>query len=238
MGSARPGSERSILTTKDSVFDEHQLRRAIAVQKRTYALLRWLDDELSARSGFDPSLLRGIDDLAVWIERAAPQIPPDALPLDSDADSTAEYCRFFESFLAASFELDTSYDHPREESLPVGFQLFVERRRVLRRRKPDRHDRATADQLVERYVLGLAEGCGAMAERALEVARAEPRAAALAAYGEELIRRCRGEYVGPETLVLWRRFAWNEHGSPVRGFELRTADILRARDELEAALLH
>jgi hypothetical protein len=62
------------------------------------------------------------------------------------------------------------------------------------------------------------------------------RDAALATYGVELLRRCRGQAPGPSVLALWRQFAWKRSGSPIRDFELDATAILDAECRLRAAL--
>ena len=55
---------------------------------------------------------------------------------------------------------------------------------------------------------------------------------ALATYGTQTIHRAAGENVGPEILVLWRKFAWTPQGSPIRGFKLDADLVLRAEQQI------
>ncbi len=45
--------------------------------------------------------------------------------------------------------------------------------------------------------------------------------AGLLAYGRELLRRVEGKSRDEVSLALWRRFACDEHGAPLKGFELK-----------------
>jgi hypothetical protein len=61
-------------------------------------------------------------------------------------------------------------------------------------------------------------------------------AAALVAYGIELVRRMDDAGCGPAALALWRAFAWTPQGSPKHGFELTPQLILDAETSLVHAL--
>lgn len=56
------------------------------------------------------------------------------------------------------------------------------------------------------------------------------------AYGYDLKQREQGVAAGPESLALWRGFAWNEHGSPKPGFRLTAGSVVDAEVRLVAAL--
>lgn len=61
-------------------------------------------------------------------------------------------------------------------------------------------------------------------------------ALALAAYGEDLLRRLQGKSYGATTLVLWRRFAWVPEGSPKKEFVLSAEALLKADAMLRGKL--
>lgn len=61
-------------------------------------------------------------------------------------------------------------------------------------------------------------------------------AAALAAYGVELVARCAGQPSNVATLALWRQFAWEKAGSPKKDFVLRSEALLEAEERLVNAL--
>lgn len=60
---------------------------------------------------------------------------------------------------------------------------------------------------------------------------------AIAAWMSAIFRRMRGDYVGPEALVLWRRFAWSSKGSPKRDFKMTEAAVASAQVQVKAAVL-
>ena len=55
-------------------------------------------------------------------------------------------------------------------------------------------------------------------------------------YGYDLLQREKGIANGPAVLALWRTFAWNESGSPKRGFRLEAEMIAEAETRLLALL--
>ena len=59
---------------------------------------------------------------------------------------------------------------------------------------------------------------------------------ALVAYGRELLRRVEGLSEGTAVLALWRKFAWNEKGSPKKGFDLTAAMILEAQEKVKSSV--
>ena len=62
------------------------------------------------------------------------------------------------------------------------------------------------------------------------------RDAAYLAYAKSLKQRIQSSIGGVYILALWRQFAWFR-GRPIKGFELRAADILEAMERVRMVLI-
>ncbi len=55
---------------------------------------------------------------------------------------------------------------------------------------------------------------------------------ALLAYTDELLKRIEGHKEGPALLALWREFAWDDSGSPIKAFKLLSTMILKLEEKI------
>jgi hypothetical protein len=104
----------------------------------------------------------------------------------------------------------------------------------LQPRKLGRRDKEKARLLKKSFLERLArEGAISVQADGIDQLLRDPdasRSAALAAYGDELLRRLKGQASGAATLALWREFAWSAKGSPIKGFKLEARRIKEAEE--------
>ena len=227
------------------VLTPDEITLAVDIQRRSYRLLRWL--EKAFNDGFvspDTAGRYGSDEEAAqaWIEKHFLNIPPDARP--EDRRDLPMFATFFTSYLSNSFDLELNpgqqlYSPEAHCFCPICSWLV--QRPHLRPKKLTAADKKRAARLKRQFVEHLALQINApVTERLLDDLCGAPELRepiGLCTYAADLLQRLRGLNVGPASLALWRSFAWTPEGSPRRGFELRSADILRAQEELQRRLL-
>jgi hypothetical protein len=158
-------------------------------------------------------------------------------------EDLGDFARFFTTYVDSSFDL---VEYPGKQLYSEGAHCFcpfcswlVDAPR-LRSKKLTRADKTRASRLMVGALGAIA------AERRISLSDTEREAVsnegatreplALVAYGIGLMSRLRGIVEGPETLALWRTFAWLPEGSPKKGFELSADAILEAERQLVARL--
>ena len=211
------------------------------IQARGYALLRWIEESLD-RGLVVPDRVDGTiteqEAAQRWIRRHAPQFPPAARPPEGEIEA---FARFFSTYLASTFDFAVD-----PESVVTGDHCycpicsFLVRRPHLTPKKVDARAKRSARHLMIRFAQDLAAHHGiAASESEIEALVADRQVRtelALCAYGADLLQRMDGVAVGAGTLVLWRGFAWNAQGSPIKGFRLTAARILEAQEQVLACL--
>lgn len=211
------------------MFDPGELTRAVDLQKRSYALLRFLAD--AVKRGFvtfDTAHHYATLPAAAqaWIERHHDDLPPAARP---PAGHEVPFARMFATFLETSFDLvrdpgQRLYSPDAHCFCPMCSWLVDAPN--LRTKKPEAADKARARSAMLAALRSLAIQANAeVDESLLETCREQ---LALVAYGRDLLTRMAGGNVSPASLVLWRTFAWEKTGSPKKGFELEAETILAA----------
>jgi hypothetical protein len=174
------------------------------------------------------------------------KLPEDSCPISTNEQDMNEFASFFISYLFCSFEYLLT--EPRLVQLSGSnsdsncwCELCTRLTDApnLKLKKITNWDKGIADSLEEEAVRQLLltlhisvseEKINKLLE---ESTLAESRA--LIAYGIELIRRCNGEESDSSSLVLWRRFAW-ENGSPKKDFVLEIERITEAENKLISRL--
>ncbi|MBO6935999.1 MAG: hypothetical protein JJ863_13525 [Deltaproteobacteria bacterium] len=218
------------------------LRRAVGLQRKSYQLLRWLETALTEGFITPEATERYADHDAsalAWLEEHYLNLPLRGRPEREDLPA---FARFFTTYLRSTFDLEKD---PGDGGF-YGWMLYHQReferaprRQHFRPRKLKRVDRERADVMRLESLRALAERNGRDEATVTRlVARPELRpATSRLAYAEDLLRRVEGVAQGAATLDLWRAFAWTPEGSPVKGFQLRTEDLLAAQQVLAHALL-
>jgi hypothetical protein len=225
------------------IFDRAELERAVRLSQRGYALVRWLQRVLAPGTVSFDVVHRDppIEDAArEWVRRNQAALPREARPEPDELDGLAS---LFASYLLVSFD---HFDDPGERRAPspLGCCCPLCARIValphLQPKRLEEIDKWRARRLELAFLRDLAGSLGVAApDTALErlAERSELREPlAMATYARDLLGRIAGRFEGPETLALWRRFAWTASGSPKKGFSLTADAILAAEAELVAAL--
>lgn len=234
------------------MIDSSALSTAVETQRRCYRFLQLIkNDRLELTGGW---AIRGLhDDSTTEAERFKELVlahfetlPENARPVSSGDADTADFANFFVSYLICSFDVvdDPRFvqlDHTPVEDASCWCELCARLTGApnLKLKKITGRDQGIADSLEAEAVRLLveAENLSIAPEKTNELLKdgelRETRA--LVAYGIELVRRCRGETVDSSSLVLWRRFAW-QNGIPKRGFVLSAELIETAERGLAARL--
>ncbi len=224
---------------------EHELVEAIDIQQRCYRLLRWLNSHPEPAPQPDVTGHGVMDEVEVaeqWIRESYSLLPSDARPPDpSDAQFVRRFANYFTSFLLVSFEV---LDDPVMLESDCGCFCPICARLVpgprLQSRRVGSRAKADAKNASARSILGIASSLDVEMTEADALSRVRDpevrRASAVLAYAHDLIDRVNGRSADTMSLALWRRFAYDAHGKPIRGFEF-SADIVSSSRELLRKLI-
>jgi len=222
-------------------MDRESVERAVRIQRTGYRFLKWLESALE-RGFVEPEAAAGYaaEGAAAreWIERHWANLPPEARP---ERDEVEDFANYFTTYVDGSFTLDAD---PGEvlfsDHCNCPFCSWMVRRKHLRPARTLSGDKKRARTMQGNYVAQLALDLGLECDASLVEAlcgRSDLRAAiGLATYAADLQRRMRGFNEGAAALVLWRTFAWDEHGSPKRNFELTADEAWAAQDAIAREL--
>ncbi len=225
------------------MFRPDSLERAVDLQRRSYALLKWLAAAIdrgfiSTGAAHDYTTLRDVT--LHWIESHYADLPSVARPPRDDLEG---FANLFTSYMEGSFDLVAE---PGQRLFSPDAHCFCPMCSWLvdiphlQTKKLGRHEKTRARALQARAVRQLAiELDREIADEAIEALLDPPavrEAAGLVAYAHDLAKRIDGVSEGAVTLALWRSFAWLPSGSPKKGFELTARKILDAEATLVALI--
>jgi hypothetical protein len=227
------------------LLSETALTEAIDLQRRTYGLLRWVDQAIEREFvNFDAAhhYLSAAQAAAAWIRSHYDNIPPRFRPEAREGESLIHFANVFASYLLTSFDIVAEPGQrlvsPCGCFCPLCAHLVAASH--LRPKKLDGADKHRARTAMKRQLMLLAREAGArIDEESVGSMLDEPehqRQTALVAWAHELLARMRGEETDASVLALWRQFAWTPQGSPRKDFEPRVEDILAAERALMDAL--
>jgi hypothetical protein len=211
------------------VLDPVALEETIDLQRRSYALLKWLANAIPRGFiSFDTAhdYADSAESALAWLGEHFDNLPPAARPPTRDGKTMRRFANCFASYLETSFDLEEK-PGTRLKS-PCGcycpYCAIAVAAPHLRAKRLGRPDKSRAEQLERDAISKLAASrdlaVGTELVDALTADRSTREQAALVAYAVELLRRCDGAHVGPWVLALWRTFAWLPTGSPKQDFEL------------------
>lgn len=224
------------------MLSETELQEAVEIGNRAYKLLTWLNK--AVESGFISLEHAGryVGDreaAEAWLNKHFDDMPPDARPAERTETSIRRFASYLSTYLTSSFDLH-EVPGTRFEPGPGGYCCEMCGYRVpkshLQPKKLGRRDKEKARALKQSYTEALAKQHDLrVSPEVIDRVVREPEAskdAALASYGEELLRRVTGRASGTAALALWREFAWSPKGSPIKGFKLDADQIKRAEGKL------
>lgn len=223
------------------VLDEQAIRRAVEIHARSYNLLRWLESAIDRGFiAFDAAhhYTTFPEAARAWLDEHYLNVPENARPRREDL---AEFSAFFGTYLESSFHL---VEAPGQRRYSPNAHCFcplcswlVDIPR-LQPKKLTRSDKKRAREPQRDYLERAAlETDVELSDSAVDAMLDAPELRGplpLAAYGEDLLRRMRGQSHGAATLALWRQLAWLPAGSPRKDFQLCAEDILQADRLLHA----
>jgi hypothetical protein len=221
------------------------LDEAIDLQRRSYALLKWLANAIPRGfTSFDTAheYADSADSAFAWVDEHFANLPLAARPPARDDRVMRRFANCFASYLETSFDLEEK-PGTRLKS-PCGcycpYCAVAVAAPHLRAKRLGRPDKSRAEQLQREVISDLAAKHGFAIEPAtIDALLADPSTlehAALVAYAGQLLRRCDGAHVGPWVLALWRTFAWLPTGSPKEDFELTSQTVFDAENALVESL--
>lgn len=230
------------------MLNERKLEEAVEIGGRAYRLLTWLNGAVA--SGFISLEHAGRyvgDQEAVegWLAKHFHDLPENARPHAQTGPQLRRFANYFSTYLRSSFDLH-EVPGTRFDPGPGGYCCELCGYRVpkphLQPKKLGRRDKEKARLLKKSFLERLAREVpiSVQSDRIEQLLRDRDasRRAALAAYGDELLKRLEGQASGPAALALWREFAWNAKGSPIKGFKLEARRIKEAEERALDDLRH
>jgi hypothetical protein len=220
-----------------------EVEALLDMQRRGYALLRWVREKVESGKLPLASLHGALDApqaAAEWLSRNAAALPAGARPPDGKEDA---FAHLFASYLVTSFEVAPT--KRVWSGCSCRFCTYLVHAPNLKAQTPSKLDEQIAYQLEIDCLEALAEEVGAPLlrkelEQLVGPVLETRRQLAILTYVRELERRCSFRGQGRPVLALWREFAWKDH-RPIRNFELSTNDALGAekavRDAVQEQLL-
>jgi len=219
-----------------------RLLLAIDIHSQSYQLLRWVAE--AVRRGFIPAVRAhqyadAGDSAFAWMEEHYLNFP---LGMRPDRRHLREFANFFGTYVTSSFDIVEQPGTRLDSRCGCYCRMCAHLVNAphLRAKKPGRRNKERAGQLMIRRVGALAreDRIAATDSAVAAVVNGDQtrRSAAYSTYGHWLIRRLEGDTDGPAVLALWREFAWERAGSPIKGFRLRHEDFIIAEEVLAAAL--
>ncbi|HSM91280.1 MAG TPA: hypothetical protein VLT47_00245 [Anaeromyxobacteraceae bacterium] len=220
------------------MFTREGVDELLDLQRRSYALLQWVNDRVQAGTLRVDAMHGSLDAAsaaAEWLKRNAATLPTAARPPEGKLEWLGH---LFASYLTTSFELRSV--KRVSDGCPCGFCTYLVAAPNLRARTPSGEDRRLARQLQLDLLEELAaeEGLALFREELqplLQEARALGRPLAMVTWVRELSRRAAFRGQGSPVLALWREFAW-KGARPDRRFELTTDAVLEAEELVQNAL--
>jgi hypothetical protein len=217
-----------------------EFRKVLAISERTFALLKWVIDQLRSGS-LDLSVVHtkmGFTEAAEdWIRRNQGRFPATVRPQPEDL---VPFARLFASYLRTSFEIGKSERRVSPCGCYCDYCSYLSNAPYLKPRSLSNRSHQTAMELKRLYVQGLATDAGlAVSNEALD-GLASPdgplaKEVAIAAYAKELIRRTQFATQGEGVYALWREFAW-VGGHPDYRFRLTAEAVETAQNDIATAL--
>jgi hypothetical protein len=224
-----------------SILDPVRLEEVIDLQRRSYALLKWLADAIPRGFvSFDSvhEYADSAESALAWISQHFDNLPRASRPTARDTLTMRRFANFFVSYLETSFDLAENPGTRLESRCGCycPFCTVAVSAPHLRTKRLGRPDKTRAEQLERECLNELAGSQGLSLDTEMLTGLLSDREtrehAALVAYAGQLFRRCDGAYTGPWVLALWRTFAWHETGSPKHDFELTSELVLDAEQSL------
>ncbi len=223
------------------MLDDVALRNAVSLHRQSYGLLRWVSTSIQKGTiTFDRAhrYADATESARDWLRSYADQIPARWRPEVDDPGKLEAFVHMFASYLLTSFDLVEQPGTWSVSDCGCGCPLctYLVAAPHLRTKKVRDGDKKRARLLKQAYLWELARKLGHdLSESAAthlidDLATAE--AVAMATYGQELIKRCRGHVEGVAILALWREFAWLRSGSPKKDYELTADTILDSERRL------
>lgn len=222
--------------------DPEELERALELQQKGYQLILWLGS-LTDRSivAFDQAheAASMAEAGRHWLERNLSTLPERCRPEPGDLEA---FANIVASFLSSSFDLVAEPGTRRDSRCGCycSWCSCAVAASHLKTKKVSGKDKKRSLDLQADLLMSCALELNRSLAREEAVRMLEDKdvgeAAAVVAYADELIRRMKGLYEGPAVLALWRRFAWNEKGSPKKDFRLKVEDVRRAEARIERVI--
>ena len=224
--------------TVTAMFNETELSKIIRLQQKSFLLLQWVRGQMDAGT-LNVSTVESATAFYpvahAWITGNRASFPRQTRP---DEDDVETFTHLFVAFLTTSYKIPPpKVGTPKP--VPSHYARLFAPASLLQVRTPDKKATASAQQMKDLYLVGLAADLGVplpFEERerlATDAALAQD--VSFAAYGRELMRRSQFASQGEGILVLWREIAWTG-GKLNKKFVLTSARIMEAEARLCAQI--
>jgi len=221
------------------MLDKNRLLLAIEIHGKCYGLLKWID-----RAIVNGTILLnrhhkhpGINETAqAWFQEYYSMFPTEYRPAP---EHLREFANYFSTYLTTSFDLA---DEPRyRQTTDCGcfcpLCSYLTQASRLQTKTVMKQDKVRAERLMELRLESLAKETGCHIDPKKVETLLQPRTplrrnAAYSTYGHWLLERLEGFTDGVSLLALWREFAYEPTGSPIKEFKLTLKDFVRAEEDL------
>lgn len=220
------------------MFDETRLREALALQRKSYELLRWANEAVKERRLKFADLhhnMSASEAARSFLERNLGSLPPQARPEPAEVEEVAH---LFASYLTTSFE--PAAVRRISDGCPCSFCTYLVAAPHLQVKTPTRTDHFLARKLKVNALetLALSLELPLLASELEQFVASHPeleRDIATVAWAVEILRRGQFRGQGEPVLALWREMAWKE-GRPDRRFEPTPELVLSAEAKIAGVL--
>lgn len=224
------------------MFKKESVIQAIKIHKLGYKFLLYITDQIDNKKFTFSSVHNGEDQTEViynWIKDYYDYLPKSILP---EKTALRGFSNYFTSFLKTSFQLVEEPAITNNTGCFCEICLQFSNVSHLKSISPLKYDRRIANEKRVDIVLELAKFCdlSLSEEAATEIANSEThiKNTAYLAYTKALFQRIQTGEGGVFNVALWRTFAWNTNGAPIRGFELKAEDIFSVESNLKQEFIN
>ncbi|RUS67018.1 hypothetical protein CUZ56_00956 [Saezia sanguinis] len=221
------------------MFNPNELKHTLEIKSKSYNTLMWINSVIYKSRSL--SKVRAFAEVAVdtekWVKQHYALIPEHCKPLPEEIPA---FSHLLHSYFHISFVLTGDFKTPYstlKHALLFVFRGFF----YLSLRHVTKADKLEAEKMMIAQLAHTAERLGLETDpeqlQTMLKDKSLHEPVAICAYATDLLQRQKGQINGVPVLALWRKFAWNHHGSPKKNFELIVDMIMNAQHCIQNELL-
>lgn len=222
------------------MLDKNRLRLAIEIHGKCFGLLKWIDKAIVKgnimldKHHEHPAINN--ETSQAWFQEYYSMLPTEYRP---PREHLREFANYFSTYLTTSFDLADQPHYQLTTNCGCFCPLctYLTQASRLQTKKVSNQDKVRSERLMELRLEALAKEDGCSIDSTTLETLVQPRtqlrrSAAYSTYGHWLLERLEGFSDGVSLLALWREFAYEPTGSPIKGFKLFVENFVRAEEEL------